>query len=213
MLSIPRYPIFLFILTGLVILASQMPAHACSWSGETPTIRETVERADIVVVGQVIGSDGLFSNRAALLVEKYLKGSGPDILFSEGYGSGAGDCKNSIFPWQMGIFYLDGNTGNSESLTASYSYPYSAVDNVTDDTVAKIVQVTGQRLSPIPAPFDIRVRAFGMFFSWILTAIVLFVVPIIFAICFLVAPRTLGIFVVRLSIRRVSALASHRTGI
>jgi hypothetical protein len=200
-------------LTILVIFASRIPAHACSWSGEPSTIKETVEEADIVVVAQVIGSDGFFSNRAALLVEKYLKGSGPDILFSDGYGSGAGDCKNSIFPWQIGIFYLDGNTGNSESLTASYSYPYSAVYNVADDSVAKIVQVTGQSVSPIPAPFDIRVRAFGMFFSWILTAIVLFVVPIIFAICFLVVIGKVMFFVVRLSVKHVKALTSQRTGI
>lgn len=206
-----RNTIVLCVLAAMAILASARPVYACSVSGEPPTLEETIASADIIVVGQVIGSDGFFSNGAALLVEKYLKGSGPDILFSEGYGFGGGDCRNAVFPWQGGIFYLDGDTGNGESLTASYAYPYYAVLSVNDDIVAEFVQITGQISSPVPATFDIRVRAFGMFFSWVLTAVVMFILPLIVALCFLIVIGKVMIFFVRLSVRRVKHLTSQRT--
>ena len=116
----------------------------------------------MIVVAQVIGTDGFPAMRAALLVEKYLKGSGPEILFSEGYGSGGGDCKNAVLVWQRGVFYLDGDAKLSDTLKASYSYPYYAVQHMNGRTVEEIVQITRRDEYPTPSSFDLNIRAFGM---------------------------------------------------
>jgi hypothetical protein len=156
------YSIWLFVTILAIGLASARTAHACSPFGEPPNVEEKVEEADIIVVAQVIGTDGFFSNRAALLVEKYLKGSGPDILFSEGYGASGGDCKNAVSLWLRGTFYLDGDAGRDEILRASYSYPYEAVDYTNHETTSAIIQITGQDSYPTRSPFEMHIRAFGM---------------------------------------------------
>lgn len=207
MLPVARRPIYLFVLTILAILASQMPAHACSVSGEPPTLEETVDSADIVVVGQVIGTDGFPAYRAALLVEKYLKGSGPDILFSEGYGFGGGDCDNAVAMWQRGIFYLDGDITLSETLIASYSYPYYAVHSVNDRTVTEIIQVTGHDEYPAHSLFDLNIRAFGMsvygiFNPYVYVFAFIFVLPILFIAA--------AIFLLRYLYRMTHAFVSSR---
>lgn len=192
MSHITRNIIVVSVLAAIAFLSSPRLTHACSPFGEAPTVEETVEEADIIVVGQVIGTDGFPSTRAALLVEKYLKGSGPDILFAEGYGSGGGDCRNAATMWQHGIFYLDGDVNLSETLAASYSYPYYAIHHVGANTVNDIVKLTGHNEYPTRSPFELNIRAFGMSvygifnpYIYIFTFIVLLPILIIAATIFL----------------------------
>lgn len=202
-----RNTIILCILAVVAMLASTKQAHACSPFGEAPTLEETADSADIIVVAQVIGTDGFPSMRAALLVEKYLKGSGPDILFSEGYGSGGGDCKNSVLVWQRGIFYLDGDINLSDTLVASYSYPYYAVRYMNGRTVEEIIQITGHAEYPTRSLFDSNIRAFGMSVYGIFNPYI-YVFTFIFLLPILIIAAT--IFLLRYLYRKTHRFVSSR---
>ena len=185
------------LLAAIVILASTKPAHACSPAGEPPTLEETVAAADVIVVAEVIETYWLSASSATLHVEKYLKGSGPDILVSAGYGGGFSYCRDKVFSGLQGIFYLDGDSNSHETLTASYAYPYSAVSDLDLESIKQIVQITGQETLPSPSSFETRIHVFGKYLPWLLLSIVFLVLLLIVVLCFLVVFGKVGIFVVR----------------
>jgi hypothetical protein len=189
--------VFVCLFAAIAILSSTRPAYACSTSRQPPTLEETVAAADVIVVAEVVDTYITPWAYATLHVEKYLKGSGPDILVSAGYGYGGGDCRNRVVSGLQGIFYLDGDSNSHETLSASYAYPYSAVSDLDLESIKQIVQITGQETLPNPSSFETRVHAFGKSFPWLLLSIVFLVLLLIVALCFLVVFSKVVLFFVR----------------
>lgn len=185
------------LLAAAVIVASATPTHACSPSRQPPTLEETVAAADVIVVAEVIETYGLSEISATLHIEKYLKGSGPDILVSAGYGAGYSDCRNKVSSGLQAIFYLDGDSQSNETLTASYAYPYSALSDLDIETMKQIFQITGQETLPSPSSFETRIHVFGKYLPWLLLSIVFLVLLLIVALCFLVVFGKVVLFFVR----------------
>lgn len=198
MVRIVRNTIVACLFAAITLLASTSLSYACSPSGSPPTIETTVNGADVIVVAEVIGTYITPEYHANLHVTKYLKGSGPDLLVSEGYGSGGGDCRDKVFSGLQGIFYLNGNPDNNETLKASYAYPYAAVVEPDIETIKQIIQITGQETLPSPASFETRLHVISESLPWLLLGIFTVVAPLVVALCFLAVIGKVLVFFARL---------------
>src|SRR5690606_11220292 len=76
--------ILITVIVGLAAITNNAAACSINTNFKPPPKSELVDNADIVIIGQVMGG-GFTLSGSTILVEKYLKGSGPHILFTEGH--------------------------------------------------------------------------------------------------------------------------------
>lgn len=161
----------LVLITGLIAFAAMTnTASACSINPnfQPPPKSELVDKADIVVIGKVIGgglTGGTISGSSTILVEKYLKGNGPDILFTKALMLGLGGCSGMPALWSRHVLYYRAEQGTVHPSSPWQVWEYAGRDSVDSVTIAEIRNYTGQMVDPIPSPSNIRVAAFLLFFS------------------------------------------------
>ena len=172
-LSMPRSlkSTLIAMIMGFIALAAMTNnVSACSINPnyQPPPKSELVDAADIVVIGQAIGGGGngsLLNPGATILVEKYLKGNGPDILFAKGHRIDSGACITIAGLWSREIFYYRSDEMAADPTSAWQDWDYAGRDTADSATIAEIVAYTGQSADPIPSPLNIRVAAFLLFFN------------------------------------------------
>ena len=148
------------VLTSLAAMANNASACSINTNLKPPPRSDVVDNADIVVIGQVMGG-GFTLNGSTIRVEKYLKGSGPHILFTEGYS-------NDLMPsycgikndfWSRKIYYFQDNAVTTNQTAAWKIWSYERSELADDATVTEISSYTGHLADPSPSPFKIHAAA------------------------------------------------------
>jgi hypothetical protein len=171
-LSMPRSlkSTILATVMGLIALAAMTNnAFACSINPnfQSPPKSELVDNADIVVIGKVIGggvTGGTISGSSTILVEKYLKGNGPDILFTKALTLGLMGCGGIPTLWSREVLYYRADQQTADPTSPWQIWEYAGRDSVDSVTIAEIRNYTGQMADPVPSPSNIRFAAFLLFF-------------------------------------------------
>lgn len=143
-------------------LGAPRTAHACTPPPGGLPIYTPAERAlsaEIVLVGTVDAlSDGPGSipgDTATIVVERYLKGAGPDPITVSGYGPSS-ICRSPVQAGQRYLFYIVGD--GPDSYRAYYKSQFDAVDPPTAENIARIEAALANTLylawlaSPAQAP-------------------------------------------------------------
>lgn len=157
----------LVLIAGLIGLAAiTNNASACGFNTnlKPPSISELADNADIVVIGQAIGG-GFTRSGATVRVEKYLKGTGPDILFTEGYIKLPAYCSSGEDFWSRKIYYFRNEDDMPDPTRAWQLWTFAHQQAADDETVAEISSYTGRLTEPIPASFRVRIAATLVYFN------------------------------------------------
>lgn len=149
-----------------VLAATTSTASACSINPNIQLPSETynIDRADLIVIGQAIGG-GFTSDSTTILVETYLKGSGPDTLFTKGYGTGPVACGTPETLWSRKIYYYRADEHAADPHSVWQDWDYAGQEAANSATITEISAYTGQLTEPAPSPLNIRFATFLVFFN------------------------------------------------
>ena len=153
---------------ALAAMTSKVSACSINPNYQPPSKSELVDAADIVVIGKVIGvgiTGGTISGSSTILVEKYLKGNGPDILFTKALMLGLGGCGGMSALWTRQVLYYRAAQGTADSTSPWQIWEYAGRESADGAAITEIHNHTGQMADPSPFPFNIRAAAFLLFFS------------------------------------------------
>jgi hypothetical protein len=154
-----RYTIILALL--VLSFAFAVPTFACSPApGHYPsdfTFEQRIDNAPLVLVGRVVGGTTQWGaiDVAEVEVETYIKGEGLAVVHIAGFGTGGGDCLNTV---RVGARYLFFANGTGDTLTAEYLTVYDAAYDANAATISSAIAYTGQSNEPTPLPFATQVQ-------------------------------------------------------
>ena len=153
-------------LWGWTALKPTSNTYACTWTGPAKyTVTERTDDAEFVFEGTVLkisipydgtpidesfkGEDPIATPQigsyyATVVVQQYIKGTGPEVVEIDNFGFG-GSCLSSAFPGSNFIFFADGDS--PDRLIANYLGAYSAVEKATEANIAEAIKASGQQLT------------------------------------------------------------------
>jgi hypothetical protein len=155
--------LLLSVVVGIICLAVfTNNASACSINTnlKPPPRSDVVDNADIVIIGQVMGG-GFTLNGSTIRVEKYLKGNGPHIIFTEGYSNDLmpSYCGGGNNFWSRKIYYFRDNAVTTNQTAAWKIWSYEGSELADGATVTEISSYTGHLADPSPSSFKIHAAA------------------------------------------------------
>ena len=153
--------VFAAVIIGLAAIANNAAACSINTNFKPPPRSDLVDNADIVVIGQVMGG-GFTLTGSTIRVEKYLKGSGPHIIFTEGYwniaiSSYCSRGRNNF--WSRKIYYFQDNLVTADQTGAWRIWAYEGSELADDAAVTEISSYSGQLDDPSPSTFKIHAAA------------------------------------------------------
>lgn len=130
----------------LLLMAGMSATSVFACLGPLSTLEEKLPTTDLVFTGRVISNNGdwnffVYGDIYTVLVDRYLKGSGPAIVTVSGFGTAYGDCLNSVQINESGIFFAD---GSGETLSASYEGMYDAFRPASTENMDAVMALVGQ---------------------------------------------------------------------
>jgi len=130
-------------------LAGQPTASPTGFPTISPIRR--AQAADIVLEGAIIGTSSStgtsYLDTATILVERYLKGSGPDRVKVRGFGSGA-DCRPGAYPGTRSIFFIEADENNWQ---LSFRLGLEPLQSADPASALQISEAVGQLpVTPVP---------------------------------------------------------------
>jgi hypothetical protein len=156
--------VFTAVLIGLAAMTDNASACSINTNLKPPSETYNIDQADLIVIGQAIGG-GFTPYSTTILVEKYLKGSGPDILFTKGYGTGIAACGRPETLWSRKIYYYRADEQASDPHLPWQDWDYAGQEAADPSTIAEISNYTGELTEPTPSPLNIRFATFLVFFN------------------------------------------------